>query len=118
MSELLCAGFDDDVSAAAIHERLIYCSFCGRHQYKYTKSIECASAVICNICVDECNFILAEECDMDGIEIKRKGIADRLGMLESVLVDIVGMAGSGNDAAESLSRIQRTALGALADLGT
>ena len=45
------------------HDKLLYCSFCGKSQRETRKLIAGPSVYICNECVDLCNDILAEGLD-------------------------------------------------------
>jgi len=48
-------------------ERLIYCSFCGRHQFQAQMICETAGAAICNICVDQCHALYLAKVEKDSL---------------------------------------------------
>ncbi len=54
------------------HEKLLYCSFCGKSQHEVRKLIAGPSVFICDECVDLCNDIIREEVQSgpDGKEEK------------------------------------------------
>ncbi len=44
----------------AAHEKLLYCSFCGKNQHEVEVMIAGLGVHICNECVDICNEMVAE----------------------------------------------------------
>jgi ATP-dependent Clp protease ATP-binding subunit ClpX len=57
------------------HEKLLYCSFCGKSQHEVKKLIAGPSVFICDECVDLCNDIIRDELPAEqGGEISRKDL--------------------------------------------
>lgn len=53
----------DDKNGRDIHNKLLYCSFCGKSQHEVRKLIAGPSVFICDECVELCNDIIREEVD-------------------------------------------------------
>ena len=45
------------------HDKLLYCSFCGKSQHEVRKLIAGPNVFICDECVDLCNDIIREEIE-------------------------------------------------------
>jgi hypothetical protein len=50
-----------DVGKEKWHEKLLYCSFCGKSQHEVKKLIAGPSVFICDECIELCNDIIRDE---------------------------------------------------------
>ncbi|MFZ5485112.1 MAG: ATP-dependent Clp protease ATP-binding subunit ClpX [Pseudomonadota bacterium] len=63
------------------HEKLLYCSFCGKSQHEVRKLIAGPSVFICDECVELCNDIIREEVQNAGAD---KDEGDRLPLPQEI----------------------------------
>ena len=47
------------------HDKLLYCSFCGKSQHEVRKLIAGPSVYVCDECVELCNDIIKDELQDD-----------------------------------------------------
>lgn len=80
----------DDRNNREIHNKLLYCSFCGKSQHEVRKLIAGPSVFICDECVELCNDIIREEIDDkngSNLNIKLPTPKEILAILNQYVID-------------------------------